>query len=776
MHGVIQTEWHKLFRITKLWTILLATVLLNFTILLGDALFVDLVEPAGYRNAGAFLQQGTFEQTSENIQMAAERARALRQLKEFHSGMHSSSDEDTLDALYGDYIKDFQSGSVPLYASNLRSEEIVLLQMRSELDALEEYHAFCENLEENAERLAALVGTSGEKDYAMCALAQQVDVYRFFQDKEPAWQPDYGIQKATHSLWTDGLFFLIALYLTVQAIGMERDHHMNGLLCTVPYSSKVALAKFFVLSAAQLGLAILLYGGNLVCCAIMYGLPRLNLPVQSLAFAAYSPLHSTVGEYFISFVGLKWLAGLALMSVSLLLLLLSKNKLIGTSLVFLHVLIDLVLCKFLPDASRWTSVKHLNTLALWKTEELLDRFSQLPFGGQPFASLFLGLLILVGVILLGLISFLWLFPVGMRLSTPRKRFGLHPKCARIHHRTGLFQGECRKLLLGQKVLFILTGYLLLQMYCAFSASTILMPEQSCYKKAMDGLTGWYDESSYQRLLEQRDEVLPVWEIHRLYFAGQIDSEEFQQFRLMNEDLFHKYEAYQHIRGKKLFYLKMNPGTALVYEPGYEYFLDVDDHKDTGQAILAAFVLLLCFADAGEYERRSSMQLLLQTLPGGWKNMIRTKYKVGSCVACVVGLASLLPQFVYALKAFGLLGLHLPAASLQSFSWLPLWVPLWLLLLGKAILHIAGCEMLAIIITAFALKVGRQIIVLVVAGGIFVLLPLLGTVFSGPLHDWGLYSAFHFLTAWNHIPAAIWCSLFVSHLAVYAWAGYEWTTE
>ena len=85
-------------------------------------------------------------------------------------------------------------------------------------------------------------------------------------------------------------------------------------------------------------------------------------------------------------------------------------------------------------------------------------------------------------------------------------------------------------------------------------------------------------------------------------------------------------------------------------------------------------------------------------------------------------------------------------------------------------------MLAIIITAFALKVGRQIIVLVVAGGIFVLLPLLGTVFSGPLHDWGLYSAFHFLTAWNHIPAAIWCCLFVSHLAVYAWAGYEWTTE
>lgn len=776
MIGLIRAEWDKLLRAQKVWVVLLAAVALNLAVMAADALLVDPVEPAGYRKAGAAFQECDFAQAKENIQAASDRAKALRQWKECRTFGIFPSGTQTAHSLYESCAEDVQAGRQPLYASDLRREQIVLFRMRGELNVMEEYHAFCGNLDENAARLSALAGSAGAEGYPQRVLTQQAEAYRPFQKAKPIWQPEYGVRKAIQFSWTDGLALLLVLFVTVQGLCAERDHSMNGLLCTVPHGWNVALAKVLALAGAQLGLLLLLYGGNLLLCGLLYGMPRLDLPIQSLAFAAYSPLRCTVGEYLVFFVGLKWLAGLALTAVSLLLLLLAQSKLMGTGLVLFHVLADFALYRFLPDGSRWSLAKHLNCLALWETEPRMDRFTQLPVGEWPVPGLLLGLLAGVGMFLLGTLLFLWLFPVGMRARFPRHNFALHCRRTQVRHVRGLFGAECRKILCGQKVLWILAAYLLLQGYCAFSAPADLMPEQSAYKNAMQGLTGWYDQDSYQQLLDQRDQVLPVWETYRLYAAGQIDFEQFDQFRLMNEDLFRKYEAYQQIRGKNLFYVKRHPGTALVYEPGYEYFLDVDDHKDAPQTILAALVLLLCFADAGEYERRTSMQLLLQTTPGGWKQVVRAKYKTVFWVAAIVGLGSLLPQFVYAVKAFGLPGLHLPAASLPGFAWMPLWVPLWLLVLGKAALHMAGCGMLVAWILAFALKVGQQSIVWAVGCGIFVLLPLLGFLLPGPLHFWGLYAAFHLLTAWGSAIPALWCGLFGCSLAVCAWAGYEWTAE
>lgn len=777
MLAVIKAEWKKLLLAKRLWVVILTAVVWNFLILIGDIYWVDHVDPMGYRNFSVSVKDKSFLQAQEELQEASERARALWKMQQYQKdAIYREHTPKELLAIREMYRDDLQMGSKPRYAKDLLQEQIVLQKAQQEIAALEEYQGFCTDLAQNAERLTSIALASGQNSYMQRALSQQVKVYQPFQKMQLVWQPEYGIKKALQFPWTRALSLILLLFLSTQVICAEKDHGMQILLCTIPSGWRVALAKFLTLAGTQLGILLLLYGGNLVCCGFSYGWPQLSLPIQGMAFTAYSPLPCSIAAYLLLFLGMKWLAGIAFMAMSELLMLLGKTKLLGTGLVVLHTLADFVLCRFLPADGNWAILKNFNCVGLFQTERFLNEFLQQRIGESPVPYLPLAVAALLGISITGGLVFLVTFTTGMRTVNSVHRIPQKHRQSRKRHARGLLASECKKLLFGQKVIFILGAYLVFQGYCVVQTNTVITPEQSCYKNMMKGLTGWYTRSSYEQLLEDWDEVLPVWEVRQMFSAGKITYEEFEQFHQMQEDLVRKYRSYQYIQSDKLQYLKRHPGTALVYEPGYAYFLDTDHQKDGTQSILAALVLLLCFADVGEYERRTSMKMLLQTAPYGWRRVLRVKYQTCMMISVIVGLASLLPQFFYAVRAFGLPGLQLPAASLASFQWLPVWVPLWLLIAGKVILHVTGCFLVSVLITALAIRTERQSIVWVVGGIALILVPLLGWKYANPLRYIGLYAPFHLLAGWNDTWGAFWCGLFSICLLIFTWAGYEWTMD
>lgn len=638
--------------------------------------------------------------------------------------------------IYEKYYDLYKSGEYLKYTSNLYDEYKFVNQIYLEYTEVADYSDYLESIQtqgENINRISVFSEKSAGGTYNEELIQKTIADYDKLFSLQPSYYPQKGLRTAINFQLTDLVALFIILAMASFLVREEVDNRLIFLLRTTPRGrGSLMIRKIIALSVSVLAITLLLYGSNLLICALQYGLGDFSSPIQSYPFLLRSILSVNVWQYLLLFLFTKWF-GLFVVSLWVLLAcMLTKKAMSGYLLAILFPVASEFLRSNISANSRRYILRYGNIASLLQTNEILGDYRNLCFASHPisllYAMLMVGLLYAALLLVANVVCF-----SRYRVRSPRKWLHLphiqRHKSIKKHRRKPMRLPilEAYKILVTNGGAVVLVLFVVFMVNMAMSTASFLPADEIYYKNMMSAVEGNYTEDTYEWLKEQWQKYLPLIDAKNELANGTIDQEEYARILGENSSLVEEKNTFMRVMDK-VRVANQDPTRLLVYDTGHNYYFGLTRNNALVESLVTALAIVLLASPAFAIEKQTRLVRLFNTTPLGKLQTIKNKLRV--CLVLVIFLVtvSILPRVYVLLRDYGVHCLTAPLRSLDAYVGAPEGFPIILFIVLVFAIRLIACFVVMILSLYVSQKIGNIIGAVLVSSLLFVLPSLLA--FSG----------------------------------------------
>ena len=594
-------------------------------------------------------------------------------------------------------------------------------RVREEVKACLSYDEYLRSVDEKAAEIAIMHRFVDDGGYALKNAEKTSGVYRKLKGTVPKVQDPMPLLNITDNDLTDWLAVIMIFIISLNLVFYEKNEDQLSLLRTAADGRrKLMAAKTAAMFISVLLVLVSLYAVNAAVGRCLFGPMELGSPIQSIYQYRTSPFSISIGQY----LGL-WFPAKVLTCFLLGIFFMLTGAVFG-SIIFVFavsavtVLAEILLFTKIPGTHFLALLRYLNITYGIRTGGMFSDYVNLNLFGTPVNTLVLywGLwIVLTALILWAVVNYLEATHEAKAMRV-RKRSLL----GFLESHTSLFFHEAHKLLLPGKCLIVLI------LFCIFAvwwnpAERIRFDsvDELYYKEYMDRFQGPLDSERWKMLgAEQAKYEKITNEINSAYEEGK---SLLYLSVVYGEDL-DRQKAFENVMTHAQYLLNVKDG-ELFFDKGYDILTNEQNraNRDVMQAFVYVIMLIaMAFGIYGLDYRNSEVRILRSTYLG--RGRLR-------CVKCFLGFLCVLAAFSLTyllftrniLKAYGTVGIHASAASVENLAKVPQNLSvLQYLLLIMLMRFIAGLLIAAAVALLF--KVLRNGISVIIACVLIFLIPLL----------------------------------------------------
>ncbi len=683
---IVTAEFQKIFS-KKTFLLLIVALVVNW-VLLGygtQQQYRYAAPPEAYRQVFAELEGKSETEKLSFLQEKLDRLNACRLLEsqataEEYSEERNFSEEEL--ALMELYREDYENQSFLEYTDNLYMEITFVEGIYQQAKSVTEYDAMVDGVLEEAETKTGISIFSEPDSFSYRNLKNAAAKFETMYGTPTTFDISEGVNTATKSIATDLIVVLILLFVSGELIIREKE---RGLLPIIKSTKngrlRVILSKIAVLLGLSVFCSFLFFGENLLYAQMTFGLGDLSRSIQSVSGYLTSPLHLSVGEYFLCFFLVKAAAYFLAAMLAMLACVLLFHPAPAYLCVAVVIGVSYVLYGSILPVSRWNLFRYLNLANFLSVTPLFDSYQNLNLFEYPFEVLPASLVTMGILLLLFVFLCIWVFCVKKTsehsLRLPRfLHLKKRPKTGRS---VSLFYHESFKLLMSNKALILLILFALFQWNNAKS-SVFYSPDEMYYKSYMTALGGPLTPEKEQYLADEQAKFdkaqQELTEIQQKFAAGEIGEDE---FRLLT-DPYQKLLAPQRTFSEKILpqyeYIKQKQQAGespyFVYETGLLCLMGqgsglVNAQSDIQNGTILLLLMILCFSGLFSMEYATGAQNIVSVYLHGRRRTVFRKVAISALLLAALFVLTYLPDFLYVNQSYGLSLVDAPLNSLQLFA-------------------------------------------------------------------------------------------------------------
>lgn len=486
------------------------------------------------------------------------------------------------------------------------------------------------------------------------------------------------VEHGTSHFITD-IMAMAVMFLLCMCLFMQE--YEKGLLLLVKSCrnghSLTAVSKLLTLGIFTVITVVVFYGIELVASGMIYGLPDLNVPVQSMRSFMDCSLKISVGEYL-----LMWLsAKLLIMLTAVLLFSVVFNLFRSTALIWSVSLgfmtLEYILYLTVSPKSNFNHLHFIDLFHFLDSKTLLDDYENLNVFSTPVNMLIIFPVICISVIGVSVAASILLFSSSSQITSrsmlssliERLKTKILPVCGS----TSILRHELYKRMIHDKGIIVLAVLLLLAVDTVKQNITIKydsLPDVTyyAYLEQLEGrLTPekeQYIETEQKRFNDMKNKLM------ELETQESKTQEEVSRMGSLETILKGKYKGFQMLM-EHYDYLKEQretKGTEIwfISEKKYSYLL-TDSNGSAGRFLLCAAALTLLLGNVFALEYKRNMKRLLKATSFGQNQLFAAKLFTSLICGAVCFLLVYIPVLFRHLNSFGTVLTDAPIASLRQFS-------------------------------------------------------------------------------------------------------------
>lgn len=530
----------------------------------------------------------------------------------------------------------------------------------------QEYPEYLKGIEQQAENMNSVSIWGGTDTFSYRNIQKTPSAYASITTQELPLAPSFGLENTFISPLTDCMGIFLVFLIVCAVMLKDRERGIMPLLYAMPNGrQQLFLKKFAVTAVCTCGVAMLLFGENLLIGEYLYGLGDLSRPIQSV-FGLYScNLPVSVGEYLVLFFLMKMASYLLFASVFSLFCMSVKNNLMIYVVCGAFCGISFLLYHFIPEVSVLSLFHFMNPVQLTQVNEILGTYKNINLFGFPFSFKISAFVLFVLVLILAV-------SVAMLISAKSRNVQYRTISLRLFNRKSLrvhsrFFYVCYRTLVLQKGIILVLAAVFTAGIMSASFSRPYNNDDIYYEnfttqyqgeitqKTLDFIS---EKESYYVQIEQQIAELQMQENVNTYKINHLSNE-------LNDK-----PALERIKERIIAIQDSEKDGQLFYDTGYERLFGIDGNNEDMLMILMMmlFLVFLLSPFAASDKKTGMIKILFSTKcgkSGYYKDLILYSVLCGAFVS----LLFTLPYICNILNSYGMQGLSAPIQSIRAFAWL-----------------------------------------------------------------------------------------------------------
>lgn len=671
----------------------------------------DYYQPYEYRQVYGQLEGKTPEEAYAAVE---ETCRRLQGYELLYRNEEDPEAYETIGYTPQSLIADYQNS--PYYGDfeALLGKEYLYGIILQELGLLTNYEAYLDSIDLQADQMSAVSLFNDRNSYSYRNIQKTPEDYVHLRGLQMTVAPSAGIEMATDSPATDVIAGLMILMVVFVLVSSEKEQGLMYLTGTMQRGGrKNGLVKLLVCMLSGAVIICLLYGTNLLINAGYYGLGNLGRSIQSVAGMNTGSLKISVAAYLIIYVLSKILALWCVTAILFLIAVVAKTIPLAFAGIAGTFGIFTALYRFIPKNSAFSILRYVNPIAFFRTYELYGTYQNRNLFGYPvsayvvfYAGAFF-ILILCAVPAVQAYENMHMITV-FRSSVRQKR-----KSSGRH--THLWLQETGKVLLTEKILFVLIGTILLRFALYQPLRVYVTADEVYYEQYITRVEGTYTEEKAAYIQDEKQRLDDLQsEMLEALTAEPINTLLILQLnaKLVTKNAIDQLAAHSD-------YLQTKVNSAFIDDRGWVILTGGEENNQSPiyLALILSALMILCTSEIIGIDYRTHMNQLIQTT---YYSRRQQREKIIILILLLVLLYAVIyvPYYYRIITAYGLEGIHELAYSMEHLSYCHISIGTYLCL--KGILRFVGFLVQTGCICLIARKAKNNVIVIGISVFLFIL--------------------------------------------------------
>ena len=252
---------------------------------------------------------------------------------------------------------------------------------------IKNYQKRIDNIIENKERLSAFSVFRREDSFAWNNIVKTEKDYRRVQEIQPVLLENQGVSSLF--CWGKAPFFMLAFGIWIVLLFVaEKKDSMELLVHTYRNGrGKLFVRRFITLFLGMTVFALLLYSGMFYLMAIEYGVPPLQMPIQSLPQMESIVFPCSISQFLIMYFGIHVLGCMVTVMLFWFVLQLFQKTGLGICFYLLILTMEYILFTGLSLQSDFCLLRYLNFYFSLDLSELWNIYFNVPVGDYAISNI-----------------------------------------------------------------------------------------------------------------------------------------------------------------------------------------------------------------------------------------------------------------------------------------------------------------------------------------------------------------------------------------------------
>ncbi len=617
----------------------------------------------------------------------------------------------------------------PIYTNDSFTDRQLLESELDHLKTISDYSSYINGVVNESDNITSISIFANKDSYTYKNAVSTKENFENLSSIDTTYDISNGVNMATNFIFTDLLIIVILLLVGDSIIGVERNINIIGLQKTCKKGKgTLACSKIIAVLMSVTLISIIFYGANILLSSLLYGFGDLSRSIQSVYGFENCILHINVLEYLILFLIFKIFVMFIIALIINLISMLAKSRISTYIYVIIIGIISVIPIIFILDNSNIMALKYINLIQFIDIHSLFSRYLNINLFNFPINYFYVFLISIIVLTLTLITSNIFVF--SRKIISGYNKFSLKSliKIKTPLEKTSVFAHEMYKTLISNKVLYILIGVLVIQLYVNISTPVYLSDEEKYENFYNTIYSGEFNQAKIDEIEQYINDT------NKLIESGELSaqSNEYSEFENFNK---HFIEYYDYLNSK------YDEGTSVsvVNHTSVNVLLGIEKDMSNIYVLGLYILLIVCIIPifTREYERKSIP--LLKCTKTGYKNILLKKSICAILITLAINLLIYIPYFIRIISTYGLNEINSSICSIPEFSNMSDNFTIIQVLVFSFIVRLVTSIVITLLLMLLSTKTKNTIMTVLISTVIFVIPILLNLINIDILNNITLYN-------------------------------------
>ncbi len=588
------------------------------------------------------------------------------------------------------------------YTTDQYSEYMLFRDLYQELEQVNGYQQYLEGIIEYAENTGEISIFNNQGEFSRRNARKTAAAFEPLRDIPVSYTNSKALNTAMDFYVTD-ILLMILLFLTASILIVEEKEQQHFRLLRSAKNGRTTLigAKIVALVILCTGLVLLFYTSSFIAAFWQYGIPSLQVPIQSVYGFDSCVLRLSVMQYlfvyYLSKLAVAVLTGLIFYTVAL-----TAKSAVMVYIRVVGIFVIALGCNLLiPGSSAFQILKYANLIYFIRTTPVYQYYFNLNLFQYP-VSMTMVFVTVTAAGIAGLLGYNIRYFARRDIAVAASAHLWERRGQRLKVSVRLIYHEAFKICVVGRAGLVILLLLLFQGYSYQNQSRYVDTEEAYYRHYMEVLRGTDAEetATYIETQQQHYEALEAQqkELETAYDAGEIKDLEYTGIQNQLQEQLAGRSGFERVREQYAYVQAHNQETStdparMVYKTGWET-LTADSgatgyKEDLMLAIMAVLAVAAISTPVFGNEYTSGAIALITSCRRGRMELMKQKVRIGTALTSAVFVISYIVQLISIAGKYGLMQADAYISSIPTLAAFPLPLRLWqYLLLVYAVRYIA----------------------------------------------------------------------------------------